>query len=61
MFERRYWKTSHTPATTSWNWKVRFWRVQVQLTIHRHGHPSSDRWVAQPHFIYDRKATGGRS
>lgn len=47
------WSYDHS-GSRSWNWKAVVGRVQVQLTVHRHD-GSSDRWVVQPHFIYDRK------
>lgn len=57
MSERRFrhWIYDHGESR-SWNWHIRLGRVQVQLTVHHHGGGSSDRWVIQPHFVYDRKS-----
>lgn len=57
MIER--WSSGDTHGSVIRNWRLRFWRVQVQVTLMRHCGPlSPDRWVLQPHLIYDRK--GGR-
>ena len=40
-----------------YNWRVKFWRVQLQLSVFIHrSSMSSDRIVVQPHLIYDRAA-----
>ena len=53
-FKRWTWQRE---GSTGWNWRLRFWRAQMQLTVmrHRSALSSPDRWVIQPHFIYDRK------
>lgn len=45
--------------STSWRGRIRFWRIELMYTVHRHTYPQSttgDRWVIQPHLIYDRKS-----
>lgn len=49
-----FWTVDRHKSKT-WNWRVKFWRLQLQLTVHRHGGGTSDRWVLQPHVVYDRK------
>lgn len=49
--------SSTRDATTSWNWRLWFWRAQVQLTVHHHEARGdcADRLVVQGHFVYDRR------
>jgi len=43
-------------TSDTWQRQWKFWRIQVKIVVYRHRHSgSSDRWVFQPHFIYDRK------
>jgi hypothetical protein len=40
-----------------WKWGFRIGRFQFKAFAYRHRYPHlSDRWVFQPHFIYDRRA-----
>lgn len=47
-------------SSTSWHARWRFWRCEIHVAVHRHRYPtSSDRWVFDPRFVYDRKSAGG--
>jgi hypothetical protein len=48
--------TSAREGSMTWNWRVRFWRLQLHLTVIRHRSHLPDRWVIKPDFVYDRKA-----
>lgn len=49
---------SERDHTTSWHARAKLGRLEVGYHVHRHCYPTtSDRWVFQPFFIYDRKAT----
>jgi hypothetical protein len=42
----------------SWNWRLRFWRVQLCLRTHRHRSANPQlgtRWVIQPELTFDRR------
>ncbi len=58
----RRWKWEQG-TTTGWAFRWTVWRLQIggRLMRHAYGPHTSDRWVLQPDFVYDRKplAPGG--
>lgn len=50
---RRYW-TWERENSKGWNGAFCFGRLKLRLTVIRHGGHLPDRWVIQPHIVYDR-------